>query len=254
MHGSVSNLKTWDGVASSLVKAGYRVIRYDVPSFGLSGDASDEVVARTKPVDIAETLLTELGVERVTVVGVSSGGTLGVQLAAKRPDLVERLVISNAPSEPLAWTPTDPATLPAAMQAAYAEEKRLGYKSPSYWDAWFEYYAGVPSRYSAEFKDQIYHMMLRPQHKNLIPMIAQVADHGAAVFAMRSVKAPTLLLWGGADPLLPFSTMDTLGNYLKNTRVSKLMMPDVSHYPPMEVPERYARLVRDYIEAVEPSR
>jgi pimeloyl-ACP methyl ester carboxylesterase len=254
VHGSISTLKTWDGVASALVKAGYRVIRYDLPSFGLSGDASDEVVARTKPVDIAETLLTKLGVERVTVVGVSSGGTLGVQLAAKRPDLVERLVLSNAPSEPLWWTPTDQSTYPAAMQEAYAEEKQLGYKTPKYWDAWFDYYQGATGRYTAEFKDHIYHMMLRPQHKNILPMIAQVGDHGAAVFAMRGVKAPTLLLWGGADPLLPFSAMDTLGNYLRNTRVSKLMMPDVGHYPPMEVPERYARLVRDYIEAVEPSR
>ncbi|MFO1425889.1 MAG: alpha/beta fold hydrolase [Steroidobacteraceae bacterium] len=43
-------------------------------------------------------MLEQLGVKRITDVGVSSGGTLGVFLAAKRPDFVERLILSNTPS------------------------------------------------------------------------------------------------------------------------------------------------------------
>lgn len=68
-----------------LLKAHYRVIRYDVPGLGLSDDVPDSVVAATTPAEIAEGLLAQLGVKKVTVVGVSSGGTLGVFLAAKQP-------------------------------------------------------------------------------------------------------------------------------------------------------------------------
>lgn len=92
VHGSSSTMKTWDAMAP-LLRKNYRVIRYDVPGVGLSGDVPDQAVATIKPEAIAEQLLAQLGVTKVTVIGVSSGGTLGSFLAAKRPDLVERLII-----------------------------------------------------------------------------------------------------------------------------------------------------------------
>jgi len=250
IHGSVSTLKTWDGVADDL-KKNYRVIRYDIPPFGLSSSVSDDVASSLKPVEVAEQLLQSLGVQTVTVVGVSSGGTAGVQLAARRPDLVARLILSNAPSDPLPTGPIDPSTLSPEYSAAMREEKRLGYRTLSFWNAWFGHYS--PNfRASPAFLEHIYDMNRRVPEANLIALIAKVADAEAAMQAMNGVKAPTLLLWGGADPMLPAQAMDTLGSYLTQARVSKLLMPDVGHYPPMEVPQRYANLVRAYIENVVP--
>ncbi len=253
VHGSMSSLKTWDGTASYLVANGYRVIRYDLPGFGLSDGASDEAVKALEPTDLPEALLAKLGIGKITVVGVSSGGTLGVQLAAKRPDLVTRLVISNAPSDPLSWSPPrDPSSYPQAFTAAQAEHKRLGYRSRAFWDAWFDYYAGVPSRYGKAFKDDVYTMMLREEDKNILHLIAKVENHEFARGAMNAVKAPTLLLWGGADPLLPVAAMNKLESYLTGATVSKMVMMDVGHYPPLEIPTRYGELVKTYIEKVQP--
>jgi pimeloyl-ACP methyl ester carboxylesterase len=36
--------------------------------------------------------------------------------------------------------------------------------------------------------------------------------------------------------------------------VSKVFMPDVGHYPPLEAPQRFAQLVSAYIEAATPER
>jgi pimeloyl-ACP methyl ester carboxylesterase len=69
---------------------------------------------------------------------------------------------------------------------------------------------------------------------------------------MGAVTAPTLLIWGARDPLLTPPTADILAGYLSHAQVSKVIMPDVGHYPPLEAPERFARIVAAYIEAVAP--
>ncbi len=248
IHGSVSSLKTYDGLAARLSQH-YRVIRYDIPPQGLSGPVSNEALAALKPTDIAEQLLAKLGIVKVTVVGVSSGGTMGVQIAAKRPDLVQRLIISNAPAD---LVRPDNRTLTPQLQAALADYKKRGYQSQAYWDAFLDFYAGNPARYDSAYHRQIYDMNRRAPRANLLGLVAVVEDHAKAVAAMNAVKAPVLLIWGGADPLLPYAAMDALAGYLTNAAVSKIRLDDVGHYPPVEVPERYARLVAAYIEAAVP--
>lgn len=248
LHGSVSSLKTYDGLAARLVGQ-YRVIRFDIPPQGLSGPVSDAALAALKPTDIPEQLLAQLGVSRVTVVGVSSGGTMGVQLAARRPDLVQRLILSNAPAEQVRIAGQ---TLTPALQKAVDDFKRRGYMSRDYWEAFLDFYAGNPARYDAKYRQQIYDMNRRAPRPNIVGLVAVVEDHQKAVAAMAAVKAPVLLIWGGADPLLPHSAMDAIEGYLKNASVSKIRLPDVGHYPPVEVPDRYAKLVRAYIEGALP--
>jgi pimeloyl-ACP methyl ester carboxylesterase len=248
IHGSVSTLKTYDRVAAKLTHR-YRVIRYDVPPGGLSGAVSDEAAAKLKPVDLAEGLLARLGVKRATVVGVSSGGTLGVQLAAERPDLVERLILSNTPADPVVTTQL---VQPPAFLKEQAEAKRTGFQSQAFWNAYLDYFSGDPTRISADLRRQYYDMNRRTPEKHPIALVAQVANHAAAVEAMTHVVAPTLLIWGGRDPLLTPASADVLAAYLTKAQVSKVIMPDVGHYPPLEVPERFAQIVAAYIEAVTP--
>lgn len=248
IHGSASSLKTYDGLAGDLARS-YRVIRYDIPPQGLSGPVSDEALAKLKPTDIPERLLAKLGVKTATVVGVSSGGTMAVQLAARRPDLVNRLILSNAPADQVR---PDDRTLTPALRGAIEEYKRLGYQSEAYWQAFLDFYAGSPARYDAGYRRQIYDMNRRAPRANVVGLVAVVEDHEKAVAAMNAVRGPVLLIWGGADPLLPYSAMEVLAGYLRNAEVSKIRLPDVGHYPPMEIPHRYAQLVRAYIEAAVP--
>jgi pimeloyl-ACP methyl ester carboxylesterase len=249
VHGSVSTLKTYDDVAARL-KRRYRVIRYDVPPGGLSGPVSDEAAARLKPEDIAATLLDRLGVKSASVVGVSSGGTLGVFLAARRPDLVNRLILSNTPSDPV-----DASRLrqPPEFVAAQNEAARTHFQSQAFWDQFLTYFSGEPSRISPSVREQYYDFNRRVAEKHQIDLVAQVADHPAAVAAMNAVTTPTLLIWGARDPLLTPPTAATLAGYLTHAQVSAVFMPDVGHFPPLEAPDRFARIVADYIEAVTPA-
>lgn len=250
VHGSSSTLKTWDGMVP-LLKAHYRVIRYDVPGLGLSDDVPDSVVASTAPADIAEALLTQLGVKKATVVGVSSGGTLGIFLAAKRPDLVERLVISNAPSDPVDTSHLVPSK---AWADALARAKANGYQDADYWSQFLAFFAGDGTRIDQPTRLHFYDFNRRAPHKNFIAMIAKVADAPKARAAMAAVKVPTLLIWGGSDPLLPTSAARILYGYLGNAEPGLVYLPDVGHFPPIETPQRFTTVMRAWIEAGVPSR
>jgi pimeloyl-ACP methyl ester carboxylesterase len=250
VHGSSSTLKTWDGMVP-LLKRHYRVIRYDVPGLGLSDDVPDSVVSSTSPADLAEALLTQLSVKRASVVGVSSGGTLGVFLAAKRPDLVERLVITNAPSDPVDTSHLVPTK---AWAEAQARAKANGFQDADFWSQFLSYFAGDGTRIDAATRAHFYDFNRRTPHKNFIAMIAKVGDAPKARAAMAAVKVPTLLIWGGSDHLLPPSAGRTLYGYLASAEPGLVYLPDVGHFPPIETPARFTAVLRAWLEAGVPSR
>lgn len=93
LHGFGVSLHLWDGWAPRLAEL-FRVIRCDLPGFGLTGpdptgDYSDE-----RAVPILSALLDELGIARAHVVGSSMGGRIAWRLAAEHPVRVDRLVLA----------------------------------------------------------------------------------------------------------------------------------------------------------------
>ncbi len=249
IHGSQSTLRTWDYIAPVLVKRGYRVIRLDTPPLGLSGHVSDEAAARLTPAAFVAGLLDHLGVDKVTCVGVSSGGTTCMYLAATYPQRVTRLVMSNSPSDPVEGAKITPTP---EFEAAQREVKETGFQSQRFWNAFLDFFSGDPARLDAGIREQYYDINRRTPEKNYTALTGLVRDHDKATTAMAAVRAPTLLIWGARDQLLPEPAMHILGGYLKNTQVSKIILPDVGHYPPLETPARFAQLVLAFVEAATP--
>jgi pimeloyl-ACP methyl ester carboxylesterase len=252
IHGSQSTMRTWDELARRLSER-YRVIRYDVPPNGLSGPVPDSVLGKLRPSDVPARLLAHLGVASATVVGVSSGGTTGIFLAAEHPRLVERLVVSCAPSDPVDMSRLR--KTPAMLEAERAHGDYMDYsrtKPRGFWRTYADFYSAVPGRISDDIVQQMYDFTRRVQERNVTGLTGVVADQPKAIAAAGAVRQPVLLLWGAADPLLPPAAAHALARRLTNASVSILMVPDASHYPPMEIPDRYATLLDTYIGAVTP--
>ncbi|MCJ1961919.1 alpha/beta fold hydrolase [Novosphingobium mangrovi (ex Hu et al. 2023)] len=248
VHGSESSMRTYDR-ETELLKDRYRIVRIDLPSYGLSDGPTDKSLETLQPTDIPIGVLDELGITKVTYVGVSSGGTMGMYLAARRPDMVERLILSNTPSDPV-----DVSHLEMSQEFldAVAKAQETGWRGPDFWDLFLTYFAGDGSRISEQTKKEYFDFYRRFPEKHLVGLIARIGDGKQAAVEMAKVKTPTLLIWGTADPLLPESAADAIARYLKNAQISRVLMPDVGHYPPLEVPDRFAQLVAAYVEAGTP--
>ncbi|MBT0671644.1 alpha/beta hydrolase [Novosphingobium profundi] len=249
VHGSESSLRTFDR-ETQLLKGRYRIVRIDLPSYGLSQGPTDEALTKLSPTDIPIGILEGLGIKKVTYIGVSSGGTMGMYLAARRPDMVERLILSNTPSDPV---DTSHLVMPKAFTDAVARAQKTGFRDQDFWNQFLSYFAGDASRISQQTKKEYYDFYRRYPEKNLIGLIARIGDGKQATIEMAKVRTPTLLIWGTADPLLPESAADAIERYLKNAQISRVLMPDVGHYPPLEVPDRFAKIVASYIEAGTPN-
>lgn len=88
-----TDLRLWDSILP-LLPEGYRYIRYDKRGHGLTQLTKPPYGMGTLVRD-AEMLIDHLGLGNVVFVGLSIGGLIAQGLAAKRPDLVRAIVLSN---------------------------------------------------------------------------------------------------------------------------------------------------------------
>jgi len=98
LHGFPAYCADWQEQMRALAEAGFRAIAPDLPGYGQS-DQLPNVLDYRLPLlaaDIAG-LIRALGISKLHVVGHDWGGPLAYCLASDHPELVERLVVINAP-------------------------------------------------------------------------------------------------------------------------------------------------------------
>ncbi|MET0245530.1 MAG: alpha/beta hydrolase [Sphingomonas sp.] len=248
LHGSRSTLSSWDPVVAKLVKH-YRVVRFDQPPQGLSGPLTKDAIAAVgSPEDMVRQFLDALKIDRVSVLGTSSGGTLAYYFAATYPDRVNGLVLSNTPSDPV--NGLKPVLTPE-MTAANARAKANGLEDRPYWRTYFEWLWGDKGRITEDQVSAYFNYNLRGIDANYTGLQALTANREVTMARLAGVKAPVLIIWGMRDPVLPPYLGEKLDGYLANARTrSFVALEDVGHYPPVEVPDRYARLVLAWLEGI----
>ena len=92
VHGLASNARLWDGVAARLAETGHASVAVDQRGHGQSAPGEARFDFATLVEDLAEVVTSTLG-RPVVAVGQSWGGNVVLELAVRRPDLVEALAL-----------------------------------------------------------------------------------------------------------------------------------------------------------------
>lgn len=241
LHGFGSSLHTWEDWAR-LMDAEHRVIRLDLPGFGLTGADPSGDYSDLRAVALLAALLDTLGVGRVDVVGSSMGGRIAWRFAAEQPDRVRRLVLM-APDgfASRGFTYDKPAGVPLLMRALpYTLPTSLlrGGLAPAYAD---------PRVLTAEVLERYRDMMLAPGVRRAIldRMATQVLVPPEPILAR--IAAPTLLLWGEADRMVPAPHAADYARVLRDSRT--VVLPGLGHVPMEEDPARSLAPVRQFLGA-----
>ena len=71
----------------------FRVVRFDLPGFGLTGPDPTNDYSDARAVAVLAALMDTLSVQHASLIGNSMGGKLAWQFAAEHPDRVDKLVL-----------------------------------------------------------------------------------------------------------------------------------------------------------------
>ena len=250
-----------DDFIQGLVKSGFRVIHYDNRDIGLSsrleGAAAPNLIwamvaARLGlPLKVAYTLddmaadgvglLDALGIKKAHVVGASMGGMIAQLIAANFPDRVLSLTsvmsTSGRPGLPgpdaelrkrlMAKRPANPSRDEAI---AFGAE---GLQAIAYSDA-----MRAPDAFEA--------MAARAFDRSYNPvgmkrqLLAIIAD-GSRVERLKTIKAPTLVIHGAADRLVPLAGSEDIARHIPGAKLE--VIDEMAHdLPPSQV-ERMVTLI-----------
>ena len=92
LHGFGASLHTWEPWAQALA-ADHRVIRFDLPGFGLTGADPTGDYSDARSVQVLAAVMDRLGLRRASLIGNSIGGKIAWTFAARYPERVDKLVL-----------------------------------------------------------------------------------------------------------------------------------------------------------------
>lgn len=245
LHGFPDTHALWRNQVPALTGAGFRAIAPDLRGRGASdAPRAVEAYAIEHLVADAAGILDALAVERAHVVGHDWGAIVGWELAARRPERVERLVALSVGH-------------PAAMPRRSARELRkkwyvLMFQFPEApealrRDGWrlFREWSGDAldcDRYIADLS--------RPGRLEAGLSWYRANLHPAALLAdapsSPEVRAPTMGVWGTFDVALTEEQMTASAEHVAGQwRYERL--EGVGHWSPLEAPERINALLLEFL-------
>ena len=231
IHGTSSNLHTWDAWASALVPA-HRVIRMDLPGFGLTGPAPDGDYTPPRYARFILDVLDNRGVKHVILAGNSLGGGIAWMTAATEPGRVAKLILLDA-----AGYPTAPASVPLGFRIAQNPWLRpiLRHILPrSMVAASLRNVYADPSRVTPGLIDQYYDMTLREGNREALGQRMTQGRFDLYADKIAGITQPTLILWGAEDHLIPPANAVRFKADIKGSLLT--ILPHLGHVPMEEGP------------------
>jgi pimeloyl-ACP methyl ester carboxylesterase len=241
LHGFGSSLQTWDVWAEKLDKK-YRVIRLDLPGFGLTGPSPSDDYSELNDLNTLTRFVDSLGITDLSVVGHSMGGKIAWIFAAAHAERVKALVLMAPDGFP---QPEAIGTKPYAMPAIMGVMK---FSLPKY----FVRKSIEPAFVDVnELDDQLvnrYHDMLRaPGVRAAILARANQTIYTDPVPRLKQIKAPTLLIWGDEDKMIPSSNAKSYAAVLENSET--VLIPKLGHLLHEEHAELGLAKVTEFLDA-----
>ncbi len=177
-------------------------------------------------------LLADLGLADVTLVGLGFGGWIAAEMATMAPRSFRRLVLVGA----MGIQPPEGEILDQAL-VSYVEYARAGFHDPRAFEA---VYGAEPTTDQLVTWDINREMTFRIAWKPY--MYSQTLPH-----LLGGVTAPTLVVWGSDDRIVPRSCGERYVEALPNARLE--VVEACGHCVEMERPAELVRLIEQFVDA-----
>lgn len=243
IHGIASPYFVWDKTVPALVKAGQRVLRYDLYGRGYSSKPDTAYSGQLFTQQLLELLLALNITKPVDLVGISLGGLIVPLFAAQYPGLVRRIALI-APAG---------VGMKKPLLARLVTMPQLGeFIVDKFGEAFLQ--AGIPKmfcnpRYASDFLSKATHHY---QDKHFRRAYLSTLRHLAFVNITDTFRQiarqghPTLLIWGRADKTVPFENHRLIKALIPNAQFHAI--DEANHIPPYEKPEEINPLLVNFLQ------
>ncbi|MFM7024567.1 MAG: alpha/beta fold hydrolase [Limnohabitans sp.] len=240
LHGVAGGYRCFAPQVEHYASQGFRAAAWDMPGYGLSAPVEPYGVPglAQRCIALIEALSspeTDTGQRSVALLGHGLGGMVAQEVVMRRPDLVNRLVLSGTTSGP---------------QTGWDEQARQQL-------AWLDDVANDMGRLAdltlpqqtgplalAEGVQLARHCMAQ-----VSPVTYRLALQAQASFdrdaALAHIHVPTLLITGERDRWVPGSAIERMVHKIEGSRW--VQMPGIGHWQNLEAPDAFDALVLDFL-------
>jgi pimeloyl-ACP methyl ester carboxylesterase len=230
-----------------------RCVALDLPGFGASEMPATPITisgyART-----VDALLRELGVPRAVVVGNSMGGFISAELAIRFGTWVERLVLVSAAGLSIEHQRNESVlrTLRLVDGVVKMGTGWLASRSdalasrPRSRAAMFNVVAAHPRRLPAPL---VAEQLRGSGGPGFLDALDAITDYPIRD-RLTEIRAPTLVVWGADDRLVPVADAWEFGDLIPDARV--VVYEDTGHVAMLERPDAFNALVADFVATPSP--
>ena len=242
-HSLSSDSGMWAEQVPPLLQAGFRVLRLDMRGHGGSDALAGDYTMRALADDVAAAL-EALMLLRVHYIGLSIGGMIGQAFAIKHAGKL----ISAMWCDTLPASPTGAAAMWAERTAAVRQANSLAPIADGTVERWFTdaFKPKNPSRWK-----QIRETVAATTPAGFLGCAAAILDFDFTA-QLPSLRIPTLVVCGAEDPGTPASENRRLAGLVPGGRYEEIA--DARHFPNVERPEAFNRIMMGWLAAQRSAR
>jgi pyruvate dehydrogenase E2 component (dihydrolipoamide acetyltransferase) len=233
LHGYGESLTTWRAVFDPLAER-HRVVALDLPGLGASAkpDVSYSLPAMTERLS---RFIDRWTAGPLVVVGHSMGGELAASLALARPDRVKLLVLIAPAGYRIGLFGLLHPMSPGKARTLGRYLALRSFITPIHDPGWL----GEPDSVAQ------YDPTGDSRYSRAAARMLEEFDFTGLRGQFRAIGQPTLLIWGGNDPVIPFAVGDTLSRLIPCVRFFPL--PSAFHRPQAELPDTVLAALRAFL-------
>lgn len=248
IHGLGASAEIWSSSIGPLASR-HRVFAPDLPGFGRTEKPGKMAYSPAAYSRFIRDFMTALGIGRAALVGHSLGGGVALRVILDDPLRVERLVLASS-----AGLGSD-VSLPLRI-ASLPFFDRLFFKPPlPVFTRFLHRLVYDPAAISPAFARMYYEMFFQPgsvrAFASILRAIATLRGAKPGVLepiraGLASIAAPTLILWGREDRILPVSQAVDAAGRIPGARLH--IFERCGHMPNIEHPEEFNRRVLEFLQ------
>jgi pimeloyl-ACP methyl ester carboxylesterase len=242
LHGTGASLHTYDAWVAVL-KNEKRVVRMDLPAFGLTGPFPNGDYSIENYVRFIHDFLLAKGITKCVLAGNSLGGQIAYRFTIAHPQMVDKLILIDAAGYPL-----ESKSIPIAFRMARIPilNKTIKYITPH-----FMVRASVENVYADKTKvtdavvDRYFDLALRAGNRQALVDRMTFAYDTSTIPLIKNIKQRTLILWGEQDLLIPTKSAYRFHDDLPNDTL--VILKNLGHVPMEEGAGESLEVVMDFL-------